>query len=193
MTKAQKNAILEFQRRMKENMNEKEIEKLFNGFCHHDIPDEPETQCVGCPYADEEHYNQYGIKLPDERVHCLDCVNVMYADLQYLIRSYKNLRKECTPRIMTLDEVRECEYAYVETIDKRDPEPVKLMMRIVSDPKNTMFGYFFKRVYTCQTYNMNELYNKTWRCWTHRPSEMERKRWKWEKAPDWSLVGIDEE
>ena len=192
MTKAQENAILEHMRRLKENMNEEEMRKLFNGICQHAFPDEPDIQCVGCPYSDDEYYNQYGLKMREEMPENLECASCLYEDFQYLIRSYKNLCKERTPRIMTFDEMRECEYAYVETIDKRDPEPVKLMLRIASDPENTMFGYFFKRGYSCQPYNMNELYKKTWRCWTHRPSEAERKSWKWDKAPDWALAGMNE-
>jgi hypothetical protein len=146
--------------------------KIIQGIECHLI--DAEDQCADCPYYDADgNYPECKKELLDDAFAAL---------------------AEKLPRIMKLEEAKQCEYAYLETNDKRDPEPVKLMLRVASDPEHTMFGYFLEkhRGVTVQPYCMDELYNKTWRCWNVRPSEIKRKMTPWVKAPAWATVTENE-
>lgn len=109
----------------------------------------------------------------------------VYTNGSRLIQVYRveqlieHLLEAQTPHVMTLEEVKECDYCWLETSwpDRDEFLPV---LWIPSDNEDVVVCFTNGRNcdYACDT----DTYNIDWRCWNTRPTEEQRKAVAWIEA-----------
>ena len=84
------------------------------------------------------------------------------------------------PHVMTLEEVKECDYCWLETKSWPDRDEFLPVLWIPSDNEDVVVCFTNGRNcdYACDT----DTYNIDWRCWNTRPTEEQRKAVAWIEA-----------
>ncbi len=116
----------------------------------------PEHGCVeSCPY----------LQLQDESENAF-CGDILMADALALL----------TPRVLTVDEVREADFAYVQyDSGKTYPCMVTRAEEVVSHPHTSLSV-------ECADADNWDGYGRSWRCWSEKPTEKQMKEVPWDEG-----------
>lgn len=107
--------------------------------------------CLECPYGRERNYRT-------------ECIRPLMRDALVLL-------KEQEPRVMTAEEVRECD----------DWMWVEYQSGYCGWQKPTVDGYDEEGIlWDDATFDLHDAYGDCWRCWTSRPSPEQMRDTPWE-------------
>ena len=93
-----------------------------------------------------------------------------------IIEDIRSLLKAMTPRVMTLEEVKEWS---TQAIDKI--EPVYIENIHDSESIYAYIGCFGANIGDYGAEDPFAGYGSTWRCWTYRPTEEQRRKTEWQQ------------
>ena len=124
----------------------------------------------------------------DAKITCLECpyqcgFTAKVSLPTALVEDIRSLLMEQEPRVMTAEEVADCEEGTVLWVEERQGVTWNLFpleIDVSATHPDTGTNYlFFITYHDIRKFECDE-YNRTWRCWTVRPTDEQRKAVKWD-------------